>query len=293
MKSLLVTAAVLFATVAGAQTITLEGVEYSTEPSVNSAPGHSIYFCTPENVAVGECTAVDPEYFEAQALMQFGAWKLLKMNGVSDVTGESREVLILQGGISTGIAIKLKEALAANPNITTLVLSSPGGNPEEARAIYTVVKEAGLNTWVPEGKSCMSACAEIFLAGKERIITGVVGFHSAWYNWTLGMPTDMDELIDFIVPEAQKHQAVFSAQHQAAGLSGEFNMDIAEAAGEFLVFVSSEELDVYTDANCFDCVDHTQFLRSVDEAQALDAGDGHLVESVTMVSIDTLAGTGM
>jgi hypothetical protein len=293
MKNLLATVAMFAATAAGAQSVTVNGIDYSTQPSANSAPGHSVYVCTPTHVAEKSCLAVDQEYFDSQALLQFGPWNLMVLTGTSDVTGEERQVLVLQGGISTGIAMKLEAALAEYPNIDTLVLSSPGGNPDEARAIYQVVKAAELTTWVPEGKSCMSACAEIFLAGKERIITGVVGFHSAWYNWTLEMPTDLDELVDFIALAAQKHQAVFSAQHQAAGLSGEFNMDIAEAAGEFLVFTSSEELEAYSDPNCFDCVDHTQFLRTVDEAQALPNGDTHKVESVTITGQKILTGAGM
>ena len=218
----------------------------------------------------------------------------MTMQGTQASTGAESEFLVLQGGISTGIAEQLEKALAEHPHIDTLILSSPGGNPEEAIEIYRVVRDAGLNTWVPNGRKCMSACAEIFLAGKERIITGVVGFHSAWYNWTLDMPTELDELVDFVSVAAQKHQAVFSAQHQAAGLSGEFNMDIAEAEGKFLMFASTDELDAYTDASCFDCVDYTQFLRTVDQAMASDAGDEEKVQGdIDITGSNMLAGAGV
>lgn len=297
MKKLLATTALVIAaaTAAAGDQIRVDGSIYaSTEPSANSAPGHTVWTCTPEHVAREECVDVDQAYYDTQALLQFGPWSLTVMEGTVVETGAERTILVLRGGISTGIAEHLEQAIADYPEADTLVLSSPGGNPEEAVEIYRAVKAAGLNTWVPEGKSCMSACAEIFLAGKERIITGVVGFHSAWYNWTIEMPTDLDELVDFIALAAQKHQAVFSAQHQAAGLSGEFNMDIAEAAGEFLVFASSEELEAYADPNCFDCVDHTQFLRTVDEAMSELVGDDHKTGGEVKLNNQTiLAGAGM
>ncbi len=299
MKTLLATVAVFAATatsvVAGDHRIRVDGNTFaSTEPSANSAPGHRVWTCTPNHVEKGECVAVDQSFYETQALLQFGPWSLAVMEGTNDATGEDRSIFVLRGGISTGIAGHLEQAIADYPEIDTIALSSPGGNPEEAIEIYRVIQEAELITWVPNSRKCMSACAEIFLAGKERIITGVVGFHSAWYNWTIGMPTDLNELIDFISVAAQKHQAQFSAQHQAAGLSGEFNIDIAQAEGEFLVFASSEELDSYTDATCFDCVDHTQFLRTPDQAMESDAGDEHKVESgITINEQIMLAGAGM
>jgi len=299
MKTLLATVAVLAVTAtavtADSHRIRVDGMNYaSTVPSANSAPGHRVWTCTPTHVEDGSCVAVDQEYYDTQALLQFGPWNITVMEGIHKATGEDRAIFVLRGGISTGIAGKLEQAIADYPDIDTIALSSPGGNPEEAVEIYRVIQAAGLNTWVPNGKSCMSACAEIFLAGKERIITGVVGFHSAWYDWTVMMPTDLDELVDYIALATQKHQARFSAQHQAAGLSGEFNMDIAEAEGEFLVFASSEELEAYSDATCFDCVDHTQYLRTVDEAMETDAGDEHKVKGEIKINNQIiLAGTGM
>lgn len=293
-RILLSTAAALLTTSVSAQTITIEGVDYSTEPSPHSVEGANIYVCTPQYVADKLCTDVDQQYYDAQAVLQFGPWSISVMEGIDDATGETHKLLALRGGISTGISTELEAALKANPEIDTIVLASPGGNPEEAMLVYNLIKQAEMTTWVPEGQKCMSACAEIFLAGKERIITGVVGFHSAWYNWTIGMPTELDELIDFISVAAQKHQAVFSAQHQAAGLSGEFNIDIAQAEGEFLVFTSSEQLQQYSDATCFDCVDHTKFLRDVQTAQDDGLGDKDKVRSgITLTKITILASVGM
>lgn len=301
MKHLLTTSAIIaataFATAATAHDhrIRVDGNIYaSTVPSENSAPGHRVWTCTPKHVSEEKCVAVDQEYYDQQALVQYGPWSLTLMKGVEDNTGTEKSILVLRGGISTGIGEKLQAAIEANPDVDTIALASNGGNPAEAIKIYNVIKSANLKTWVPEGKSCMSACAEIFLAGSDRIITGVVGFHSAWYNWSLEMPTDLNELVDHIALIAQKHQARFSAQHQAAGLSGEFNIDIAEAEGEFLVFASSEELDSYTDPACFDCVDHTAFLRSAEDAMSEEVGDSYKINGqITIESQMILASAGI
>ena len=120
---------------------------------------------------------------------------------IDEKTKQVDDYLIFDGGISEGISTILNETLHKNPNIKTLVLNSRGGNPDEVLPIYKVIQDHKLNTWVPEGKVCMSACAEIFLAGKERFITGIVGFHNLWYNFTIGTPSDPHKLIKWLTLE--------------------------------------------------------------------------------------------
>lgn len=56
-------------------------------------------------------------------------------------------------------------------------LDSPGGYVLPALAIARAVNAAGLNTSVPSGQECQSACSLIFMAGKERVADGILGVH--------------------------------------------------------------------------------------------------------------------
>ena len=40
-----------------------------------------------------------------------------------------------------------------------------------------VIHQAGINTYVPEGVACMSACSSMFFAGKNRWVEGDLGVH--------------------------------------------------------------------------------------------------------------------
>lgn len=69
--------------------------------------------------------------------------------------------------------------LAAAPGARTLYLSSPGGLTIEARLIAAEVRKRRLNTYVEQ--YCASACTQIFVAGRERVIgrEASLGFHQA------------------------------------------------------------------------------------------------------------------
>lgn len=77
-------------------------------------------------------------------------------------------------------SFKRFDAVIANaPNVKTVFLSSPGGLTLEARLIAAVVRKRKLNTYVEH--YCASACTQIFVAGRERVIgrEAVMGFHQA------------------------------------------------------------------------------------------------------------------
>lgn len=250
---------------AGAQhssdSVVIDGVSYSTQASSNAASGHSITLCTPYYVEQGQCTSVDDAYYTALARAEFGQYQILKADAVDQKTGDLMSVLILDGGISTGLSEKLAEAIELYPDIDTLVLNSKGGNIEESFELYRLIRKHRLNSWVPQGKYCLSACAEAFLAGEKQFITGVLGFHSAWYNWLPQMGGDRDRIVDEIAEKAQRHSAMFFALRAASSMTPEFTLDIAEARGEFLLFHSSDELNQYREhPRCLDCVDASVFL---------------------------------
>lgn len=72
-----------------------------------------------------------------------------------------------------------RAAEARNPLV---VLSGPGGNTLAAIRIGQFVRMHGWDTLVPEGESCMSACALAWLGGAHRYMgaTSKIGFHASY-----------------------------------------------------------------------------------------------------------------
>lgn len=87
------------------------------------------------------------------------------------------KVLALYGGIAFGVADEVAAVLRATPTIRVIHLNSGGGRVVAARQLYTLIKEAGLNTYTRWG--CASACTLAYVAGKERTmhVDAQLGFH--------------------------------------------------------------------------------------------------------------------
>lgn len=83
---------------------------------------------------------------------------------------------------SNNYIFEFTEILAINPNIHTIVLTGEGGYEEIAYEYIEVILEQELNT-IARGE-CVSSCAHIFLAGKERTFEkgAVIGFHRSWWG---------------------------------------------------------------------------------------------------------------
>jgi len=73
-----------------------------------------------------------------------------------DASGRAYE-LTLSGGIGIGSTDALRDALAKNPGVTRLVLSSPGGLVIEGFGLAETVRTSGIDTTVVVGE-CSSAC---------------------------------------------------------------------------------------------------------------------------------------
>jgi len=82
----------------------------------------------------------------------------------------------IDGEVTPEIAAAFK-AIAGRPGLKSVSLNSPGGQVFPALEIARAIKAAGLNTAVPSGDECHSACAFIFLAGRERVAKGKLGVH--------------------------------------------------------------------------------------------------------------------
>ena len=69
---------------------------------------------------------------------------------------------------------------AAAQRITRVALTGPGGKVAPALAIGQEIRARGIETVVPEGRRCASACALIWLAGTRRLLApgAAIGFHA-------------------------------------------------------------------------------------------------------------------
>jgi hypothetical protein len=92
--------------------------------------------------------------------------------------------LRVTGMIREGFLRQLRDALDANPDVTRVALSSPGGTIREAFGAAELIRERGLDTTLIGG--CLSACSFVFLGGTRRDIPLAhwpIGFHqAAWRN---------------------------------------------------------------------------------------------------------------
>ena len=109
--------------------------------------------------------------------------------------------LLLDGKFSYGISKDFEQVLDENPKVKTITFFSQGGLEYEARNISSIIKERGLNTYVPE--YCVSACTSAFIGGKKRQMSSkaLLGFHqgkSALNNNKFSEEEAKDNLYDTI-----------------------------------------------------------------------------------------------
>lgn len=90
----------------------------------------------------------------------------------SDLPG----VLFLTGEIKSGDSFELRRAMR-DQKVRLVVTSSPGGSLYEGLQMAAILHDNEIGTFVPEGASCESSCANIFLGGFKRLAVGDVGVH--------------------------------------------------------------------------------------------------------------------
>lgn len=111
-------------------------------------------------------------------------------------TGEREGILFFEGEIVSGQTVSSFRRAVRQGDVSFLVLSSPGGDLIEGILFAETVRDLGLNTVVPDGADCASACSFVFFAGIERSLYGRVGVHQfrtesgnsdeALTQWTAG-----------------------------------------------------------------------------------------------------------
>jgi hypothetical protein len=94
----------------------------------------------------------------------------------------------ISGDTTTGDYSKFKrtlDSMEANQSDTiTVHLSGPGGSGDEAFRIGKAIRSYGFETYVAFNTDCASACALIWLGGKERIwnVQARIGFHNGYIH---------------------------------------------------------------------------------------------------------------
>jgi hypothetical protein len=85
-------------------------------------------------------------------------------------------VLILTGEINANDSFELRRAMR-DQEISLVVTVSPGGNLYEGLQIGAILNDNEIATYVPEGASCESSCANVFFGGVSRFVAGELGVH--------------------------------------------------------------------------------------------------------------------
>jgi len=86
--------------------------------------------------------------------------------------------LEIKGYLSWGVLGEVSRALAANPEIQTVLLNSPGGHVGVGTRLHDQIKSRALGTYADE--LCASACTLAFLGGNPRTMRkgAKLGFHA-------------------------------------------------------------------------------------------------------------------
>lgn len=87
------------------------------------------------------------------------------------------ESIVLASDITVATPLDLKRALQRRPGAKVIELASDGGSVYGALLMAEEIHERGLNTHVPEGFGCYSACAYVYFAGASRELEGMLGVH--------------------------------------------------------------------------------------------------------------------
>lgn len=97
-------------------------------------------------------------------------------NGFYTVTNHP-EAIVFLGKIDTTTMPSLSAAIMQHPKLTTLVLDSGGGDVFAAMLMGGTLRAFGVATVVPPNGVCFSACALVYLSGKNRVALGAFGVH--------------------------------------------------------------------------------------------------------------------
>lgn len=122
---------------------------------------------------------------------------------------ESGRRLEITGSLDYGITNAVETLLKVNPDLNSVVLSSPGGQIYEGRGLAKLFIRKQLDTYVYE--ECSSACATAYIGGISRYLgpQGKLGFHQYKMD-----RTRFKKVVPFFDPvkEQQRDRALFQSR---------------------------------------------------------------------------------
>ncbi|TCI00205.1 hypothetical protein EJV46_06040 [Roseococcus sp. SYP-B2431] len=127
----------------------------------------------PRLILAGLLVSLAPTALLAQTSLPPGRVYVARDGGTTSI--------VIYGRISPETEGAFMAAAAAHRG-ARVVLNSGGGSLTPALSIGRAIREARLQTYVPDGSGCFSACSLIWLAGTERHIGqgARIGFHAAY-----------------------------------------------------------------------------------------------------------------
>ena len=125
---------------------------------------------------------------------------------------EDDRVLVIDGDLGENTVLNFKQALNENPQVRTILLNSGGGIVSTGLDIAQLIFNRHLDTWVPEGSMCASACSVIYFSGGNRLAEGQLGVHQIAMN--IESNTDVQSTASDMIEAFNRygtHPNVFSA----------------------------------------------------------------------------------
>jgi len=159
------------------------------------------------------------------------------------------EVVLFAGKIEEGSSDRLEVFLTTHPTAKSIILVSPGGSSEEGYKIAEVLSDHSMTAIVPDGYTCLSACAVGFIGANNHVVDGILGFHNAFLSDSGLFLADLHEALG----GSSKTALILFGQYLGAkstvffiksGFELELPIIIAGFTNPstFLVFTSTEEL---------------------------------------------------
>ena len=126
---------------------------------------------------------------------------------------EGGQQLILRGVLDFGVSNDVRALLEKNPEISSIVLESDGGQIYEGRGLSIAISNHALDVYSYE--KCFSACTTAFIGGRKRFLgeAAKLGFHQ--YGFDPERRRELTQLHD-LEAEQEKERALFQSKNIAA-----------------------------------------------------------------------------
>jgi hypothetical protein len=89
--------------------------------------------------------------------------------------------VVISGPTTSKQSIALYNVLK-NKTVATIVMYGPGGDFYAGLRMGEMIANANVTVVIPEGKSCISACSFMAIAGKRIILDGTLEFHAPYFS---------------------------------------------------------------------------------------------------------------